>query len=281
LLMQLATTTAGTARFAMPGDDLVALARSVIADLGSPPTPLTVNWGALAARDVVPGTLPRLGAGQAVLVLARVAKAQTANVRAGGELFAIEALPPSRTVEGATSAVGPLGRRWARSRLEELLAAVPDPKTVTALALQYGLVSPYTSMVAIGEEVVVQGGTRRSVAVPVSVPAGMRWQAVKRETAVDTSEVNDRAVGRHPADAKRTEKKVTSAPTVDAGSDDRATERGDELAAPTLVFGSVTNDSYELTGMSGIAGRRLRVSASIAGGLLHEARASTSWAARA
>jgi len=42
-------------------------------------------------------------------------------------------------------------------------------------------------MVAIGDEVVVQGGTRRSVAVPVSVPAGMKWQAVKKETTVDTA----------------------------------------------------------------------------------------------
>ena len=68
-----------------------------------------------------------------------------------------------------------------------MLAYNPNAAQITALALQYGLVSPYTSMVAIGDEVVVQGGTRRSVAVPVSVPAGMKWQAVKKETTVDTA----------------------------------------------------------------------------------------------
>ncbi len=188
LLLQLATATGGTARFATPGDDLPSLARSVIADAASPIPPLTVTWGTLAASDVVPGTLPRLGAGQAVLVLARVKKAQTANARAGGELFAIDTLGPAKSVSGATTTVGPLGRRWARSRLEEMLAvAKPDATAVTALALEYGLVSPYTSMVAIGDEVVVHGGTRRSVAVPVSVPAGMKWQEVKKETSVETA----------------------------------------------------------------------------------------------
>ncbi|MBA3498853.1 MAG: hypothetical protein H0T65_00660 [Deltaproteobacteria bacterium] len=187
LLMQIATATGGTARFATPGDDLPTLARSVVADASTPATPLTVNWGTLAASEVVPGTLPRLGAGQAVLVLARVKKAQTANARAGGELFSIETLPAAKSVDGATSNIGPLGRRWARSRLEELLATNASASTVTTLAMQFGLVSPYTSMVAIGDEVVVQGGTRRSVSVPVSVPAGMKWQQVKKETTVETS----------------------------------------------------------------------------------------------
>ena len=95
LLTQLAGATEGTARFAVPGDDLGALAKATLADVAVPPPPLTVTWGALAARDVVPGTLPRLGAGQAMLVLARVERAQPAT-RARGELFAIEVVPPPR-----------------------------------------------------------------------------------------------------------------------------------------------------------------------------------------
>lgn len=43
-------------------------------------------------------------------------------------------------------------------------------------------------MVAIGTEVTVTGGVKHSVSVPVSVPAGMRWQPVKRETTVATIE---------------------------------------------------------------------------------------------
>ncbi|MGN6107890.1 MAG: hypothetical protein ACTHU0_22470, partial [Kofleriaceae bacterium] len=85
--------------------------------------------------------------------------------------------------------MGPLARRWARSRLAEMLA---EPRggnaaAIASHALRYGLVSPHTSLVAIGDEVIVQGGVKRSVAVPVSVPAGMHWRTVKKQTTVDTS----------------------------------------------------------------------------------------------
>jgi len=183
-LQQIAGASAGTVRYAVAGDDATALARGVISDVASPPAPLTVNWGTLGASDVEPAVLPRLGAGQAMLVLARVKHVQAANARSRGELFAFEPLAPPRTVEGATTVRGPLARRWARERLGELVASgSQDRAAVTSLALGYGLVSPYTSLVAIGSDVVVSGGVKHSVAVPVSVPSGMNWQAVK--TAID------------------------------------------------------------------------------------------------
>jgi len=186
LLAAIANRTNGTVRFAQPGDDLPALARDVLADVGSPPEPLAVSWGTLAASDVVPAVLPRVGTGQAVLVVARVKRAQQANARAHGELFAIETLGKVPPVPGATSAHGALARRWARMRLDELLAG-RDPAAAQTHALHYGLVSPLTSMVAIGTEVIVKGGVKHSVAVPVSVPAGMHWQEIRRELSVDTT----------------------------------------------------------------------------------------------
>ena len=187
LLGQVAAASGGTVRFLAAGDDLAAAAKAALADAASAPAPLAVTWGTLAASDVVPGILPRLGAGQAAIVLARVGRAQPANARARGDLFAIEALPAPRTVDGATSAMGPLARRWARGRLDELIAARAAPSAIAAHALRYGLVSPQTSLVAIGEEVVVAGGVKRSISVPVSVPAGMRWRSVKKQTTVDTA----------------------------------------------------------------------------------------------
>src|SRR5262249_14363647 len=133
-LTQLAAATSGTVRFAVAGDDLNAIARAAVADTVTQPAPLAVTWGTLAAADGVRAALPRLGAGQAMLVVAKVKRAQTANGRASGELFAIEALGAPRVVEGATSAMGPLARRWARERLEELLAGKPNPAVTTAHA---------------------------------------------------------------------------------------------------------------------------------------------------
>src|SRR5262249_43381165 len=44
-LQQLAAVTGGTVRFAVAGDDLVALARAVLADVATQPAPLKVTWG--------------------------------------------------------------------------------------------------------------------------------------------------------------------------------------------------------------------------------------------
>lgn len=202
LLTQLAAQTGGTLRYAIPGDDLAACATATIADVATPPAPLAVTWGTLAARDVVPAVLPRLGAGQAMLVLARVARPQAANARARGELFAIETTPAPRVRRGATTAAGPLARRWARLRLDDLLVGAPRPAVVTAHALKFGLVSPYTSLVAIGTEVVVEGGVKHSVPVPVSVPAGMSWSEVKRETAVEAPPATGDAISSTTTDRK-------------------------------------------------------------------------------
>ena len=215
LLTQIAAITGGTLRFALPTDDLTALARATASDVTTAPPPLTVTWGTLAASDVTPSMLPRLGAGQAMLVLARVKRVHSANARAAGELFALEPTSSVR-VDGAVTPLGPLARRWARTKLDDLLVGPPNVAAVTKHALAYGLVSPYTSLVAIGDEVVVEGGTKHSVAVPVSVPAGMRWQDVKRETTVEVEASREEQVAqkKQTAVTKATPRKPTEAKPV-------------------------------------------------------------------
>lgn len=294
LLSQIASVSGGTLRFAAPGDDLVALARSVLADAAAPPPPLAVTWGALAASEVVPGVLPRLGHGQAMLVLARVKKAHTANARARGDLFAIEMLPAPRAVDGATTTYGPLARRWARARIDELLAtARPNPTAVTQLALRYGLVTPFTSFVAVGDEVVVEGGTKRSIAVPVSVPAGMKWEQVKRETTVNTrADTRGEKATRPTAKTQAPTPPPAKEPVIDStvvtgstapvaqgaieessvGTDDAEDEADGNIerdAEPTRLAHAPAGDSYEVLAISSERmNRPFRISPAIGGGIL-------------
>ena len=254
LLAAIAQASGGTVRIASPDDDLAALAKDALADAAAPPAVLTVNWGALTASDVVPASLPRLGAGQARLVVARVKAARTANARAAGDVFAIAELPAETAVPGETSALGPLARRWARDRLGEMLAAAsPDAKAIEAFALRYGLVSPYTSMIAVGDEVVETGGVKHSVSVPVSVPAGMRWQAVdaqdrvqleKNKTDDEPEQESDRRKAEHAhahdgrggdgddddaADTKQKRREATSGKKLD--KPDLSKDNGDDAGA--------------------------------------------------
>ncbi|HEY1549800.1 MAG TPA: VIT domain-containing protein, partial [Kofleriaceae bacterium] len=185
LLDALAATTGGTVRIAVVGDDFPALAAGVLADIASPPAPFAVTWGTLAASAIVPALQPRLGAGQAAVVFARVASPKAANARANGAVIALAALVSPSAPAGATTQHGPIARMWARRELDELVAQ-GDPKAIADHALAFGLVSPETSMVAIGTEVTTAGGVRHTRSVPVSLPAGMRWQDVQSETTVDT-----------------------------------------------------------------------------------------------
>jgi len=310
LLTQLAAVTGGTIRFVLPADDLAIAARSTIADVASPPAPLTVSWGTLAASEVVPGVLPRLGAGQAMVVLARIKRVATANARAHGELFSLEATSPGRKLDGATTMFGPLARRWARTRLDDLLVGATNQTAVTKHALAYGLVSPYTSLVAIGDEVVVEGGVRHSVSVPVSVPSGMSWVDVKRETTLevptgvevskklDENDEDEKASSTAKPTKKnnvakdstttRQKKPAEARPDMAgaAGGDDSGGADGvDEEEAPSADDGRrqpepgsvamaremmVDGDVYESSGTSS-SRRALRIAASLGGGVASQA----------
>ena len=280
LLTAIANATGGTIRFAIIGDDLDALARDVVSDVATAPAPLTISWGTLAATDVVPATLPRIGAGQSALVLARVKHAQTANARARGELFALASISSQNPPIGATTAHGALGRRWARLRLDELIAA-GNARAITEHALANGLVSPFTAMVAIGDEVVVEGGVKHTKPVPVSVPAGMRWQDVKHETTLDLSTTtqglpeeqtggrNDGKIAGKKLDQKK-DKDATKRPTkthdereddgeeprdkartkhaVDDDEDDKPTKRKHSVAKPPARDRGGDGDATRSTG---------------------------------
>jgi|HubBroStandDraft_6_1064221.scaffolds.fasta_scaffold22841_2 Ca-activated chloride channel family protein len=186
LLEAIAAATGGTLRVAVVGDDLPAIAKGVLADVATPPAPFAVTWGTLVARAIVPALQPRLGAGQAVVVFARIASPKAANARAAGTVIALASISSPTAPPGATTPLGPIARMWARLELDELVAA-GDVDAITDHALAFGLISPETSMVAIGSEVTTAGGVRHTRAVPVSLPAGMRWQEVQRETTVETA----------------------------------------------------------------------------------------------
>jgi len=197
--------------------------------IASSPEPLALTWGTLGATEVVPATMPRLGARQAAVVLARVKHATPGNARVQGDVFGFTAVTPPRAPEGATTPLGPLARRWARERLDELVAA-GNSRAVAAHALRYGLVSPQPSMVAIASDVVVEGGVKHTTSVPVSVPAGMRWQLVEQATHVDTKHEHEADEDDDAKMDKRASKK-RAAKDVDEGGDEDASE----APAPTTM----------------------------------------------
>ena len=229
LLAAIAAASGGTVRFVTVGDDLAAIARDVVADVAALPDPLTITWGTLQPIEVVPATLPRLGAGQATLVVAKVRRVQKANARVQGDVIGFTAVTTPKPPDGAPSPRGAIARRWAKLRLDELIAA-GNTRAITEHALRYGLVSPFTSMVAVGDEVIAQGGVKHSVPVAVSVPEGMHWQLVKHEI---TTEKLEQPSPEPKPDVTRAKDKAEKKPTIDKKTAPRKEHDGRSTIAGT------------------------------------------------
>ncbi len=176
LLAELARRGGGAAVVVGAGDDVDAAVGEVVLGAAAPAAVPALDWGGLAVRDIAPAVMPALAPGRSVVIAARVdampGAATTVRATVG------EAVLTARLGDDTRGADGLVTRRWARARVEDLVAQGGDGAEVQRLGLAHGLVTPETALVAIGEQVVVQGGVTTTVSIPVPAPAGMRWQAV-------------------------------------------------------------------------------------------------------
>ena len=149
-------------------------------------TDLTIDWGALPVADIAPERLRDLGSGQTLTLVGRYLGAGEGNVvvrgKLGGRYFEqkLHVVLPDLESKNET-----LASLWARGRIEELLRDPGRPATdsvkaeVTALAINYRLMSPYTSFVAVDDSVVVNStGESRSVRQALPMPEGVSYEGV-------------------------------------------------------------------------------------------------------
>ncbi len=149
-------------------------------------TDLTVDWGALPVADVAPDPIRDLGSGQTLALVGRYLQAAEGDVvvrgKLGGHYWEHRihvALPDSETRHA------PLAALWARGRIENLLrpapGAAPDAvrAEVTSLAIDFRLLSPFTSFVAVDDSTVVNAaGTAPVVRQAVPLPEGISFEGV-------------------------------------------------------------------------------------------------------
>ncbi|MEI7528235.1 MAG: VIT domain-containing protein [Elusimicrobiota bacterium] len=147
-------------------------------------TDLTVDWNGLDVRDLTPGFIPDLFAGQPLLVHARYGKGGSAPVLLKGKMagkpwkMSVNVSLPER--EPANGAMGPL---WARARitdLERLNYRGEDAdarEKIIQLALEHRLVTRFTSFVAVDESP-AQANWKKPLVVPVEaeLPEGTQYE---------------------------------------------------------------------------------------------------------
>jgi Ca-activated chloride channel family protein len=150
---------------------------------------------------------------------------------------------------------GALASMWARARVEELMAQnlqglqsgqfpADLKEQVVKLALDHGLLTQFTSFVAVEERVVNQGGTQRTITVPVEMPDGVRYDGI-----FGTNRPEPAAAGTGTAalsGAITATAKLAAAPQL---ADDKAAGRqpAENILATDAAAPSSERDARELT----------------------------------
>jgi Ca-activated chloride channel family protein len=169
---------------------------------------LEIDWAGLEVVDRYPSTLPDLFASHAVVVLGRYSGEVSGDVTLEAELA--EGHTVTIPVVVATSEVDDriLATLWAREKIADVTAAGWDDalddaeveQTITRVGLEFGLVTAFTSFVAVDRSRVVGQGDPLHVTQPVEVPedvdpiqAGSMILPIGSDTSRDFTAVVDLA----------------------------------------------------------------------------------------
>lgn len=177
-------------------------------------TDVQIDWGGLAASDIYPSRVPDLFVGRPVILTGRFSGTPSGPIRvtgrAGGERreIVIDATasiaPPEPAAQGSAirmastaqpdgtgeiRAARQTGLRavWARAKIADLTDRSIYEETgdrsgeVRQVALHYGLMSQFTAFVAVDSLTRTAGTHGTTIAVPVPVPDGVRYETTVEE----------------------------------------------------------------------------------------------------
>lgn len=144
-------------------------------------TEITVDWGDARVDDVYPNRLPDLIVGRHIVLTGRYeGELESVRIRGlvNGELTQLDVPVSSALEHTAIPAV------WARMKIADLInRSMYEPNegfdlknSVTQVALKHNLMSSYTAMIAVDSMTKTVGDFGTTVAVPVPVPNGTRYE---------------------------------------------------------------------------------------------------------
>ncbi len=192
LLDELARIGRGAASYLGPRDDSARIARIVERFVDTMRAPaladVAIDWGGLDVESVYPSRIPDVLRGRPVTLTGRLGRGAavpaTIRVRGTCENETRELAIPAR-FDRDESASRALPLAWARARIADLErravrashggAGGNERGEILSTALEFGLVSPLTSFVAVDSLTRTAGDHGTSVNVPVALPDGVRY----------------------------------------------------------------------------------------------------------
>ncbi len=155
-----------------------------------------VDWNGLPVDDIYPKQIPDVFSASPIILKGRFTRAAEGDITIHGLLRGKPwsrtihvTLPASTSRTDAYSDGSAIPTLWAREKIEDLQnqdwlgtqTNAPKPEIqeqIINTALEYHLMSQYTSFVAVEERVVNVGGRQRTLDVPVETPDGVSYGSV-------------------------------------------------------------------------------------------------------
>jgi HEAT repeat protein/uncharacterized protein YegL len=188
LLERMAQVGRGTSQYIRQDEDPQPVITAMLSRISKPYlTDVEINWAGLSVVDVYPNPIPDLYSAQPLILFARYDIAGQGEVTLRGTINGQPyeeriwiSLPNWYPDNGSLASV------WAREKikylmLEKLGGRMPGiEQEVTNLALEFNLMSQYTSFVAV-DEVIPEGSDTtlpRTIAIPVPIPDGVSFTGI-------------------------------------------------------------------------------------------------------
>jgi Ca-activated chloride channel family protein len=143
-------------------------------------TDINIDWGNMQVTDVYPNHIRDLFVGRPVILTGRFKGHRKTTIRVRGKVGDLtqEIAIPVNLDDSTHSGIACV---WARKRIETLAnQATYDnnsdlPGQIKQVALEYGLMSAYTAFIAVDSSRKTTGDHGVTVAVPVPIPDGVRY----------------------------------------------------------------------------------------------------------
>lgn len=188
LLNSMAKLGRGTAAFLGLRDNAALVMDDFLERISHPVlTDLKIDWDGVEVEEVFPRRIPDLFVGRPIVLAGRFAGTGQHLVRIRGQAAGerMELTLPVNLERSAGPAA--LASVWARRKISDL----SDQATyslnpflggqVKRVALDYGLLSPFTAFVAVDSSQRTAGTQGTTVPVPVPVPEGVKYSTTVRE----------------------------------------------------------------------------------------------------
>lgn len=169
---------------------------------------VSVDWRGLPVADVFPRHIPDVFSSGPIVLKGRYARAGEGDIVVHGLLRGrpwtqtVHVVFPAAKADGSAMAT-----LWAREKIEDLQnedwmgaqtgSAKPDIKEqIVNTALEYRLMSQWTSFVAVEPRVINVGGQQKRIDVPVEMPEGVAYDGIFGAKDENATFFEKRSLGR-------------------------------------------------------------------------------------